>query len=46
MKSREREKSVNANREKFSIIVRVRPRLKEDVYSYKETDMDEIVEVT
>lgn len=42
---RGREKGTLKDREKFTIIVRVRPRLKEDNYTYRDNDMEEILDV-
>lgn len=33
------------DKEKFTIIIRVRPRIKDDPLSYRETDMENILEV-
>jgi hypothetical protein len=42
---RVKEKERQKEKEKFTIMVRIRPRLKEDMHSYREGDMDEILDV-
>jgi NMD protein affecting ribosome stability and mRNA decay len=43
MRNRDR---ANTDKEKFTIAIRVRPKVKDDIVCYREVDMEEILEVT
>ena len=43
MRNRDR---ANTDKEKFTIAIRVRPKVKDDIGCYREVDMEEILEVT